>query len=291
VNILVTGAYGQLGRDLCKELRLRGHRVIPCGRRVENENGVLLDVSDRERVMEVFEKYRPDGVVHAAAYTAVDKAEEEPEEVFRCNALGTRNIAEACKAVDAKLIYLSTDYVFRDLGDAPHRPEEEPEEAWNVYGASKLAGERAVRALLDRYFILRISWVFGLFGKNFVKTMLAAGKKHDSVRVVTDQIGRPSYTPDLSRLLGDMIETERYGIYHACNEGENVSWYEFCREIYAQAGLKTKVIPVTTEEYGLNRAKRPMNSRLSTEKLKIEGFCPLPDWRDALTRFLCDYRI
>ena len=232
----------------------------------------------------------PDAVIHCAAWTAVDAAEEPEnrEKVFAINADGTRNLAAACKEIDAKLLYISTDYVFDGTGTEPWQPDSECFAPLNVYGQSKLEGELAVKELLDKYFIVRIAWAFGKNGVNFVETMLRAGKARESVRVVNDQIGTPTYTPDLARLLVDMIQTEGYGIYHATNEGPYVSWYEYTREIYRQAGLHTQVLPVTTEEYGLSKARRPFNSRLDKAKLTEQGFRRLPDWKDALHRYLTD---
>ena len=249
---------------------------------------VQLDITDKEAVEKVLSEAAPDAVIHCAAWTAVDAAEEAENvpRVRMINADGTRNIAAACKGLDCRMMYISTDYVFDGQGTEPWKPDCTAYAPLNVYGQTKLEGELAVREALEKYFIVRIAWVFGRNGKNFIKTMLNVGRTHESVRVVNDQIGTPTYTYDLARLLVDMIETEKYGCYHATNEGGYISWYDFCREIYRQAGLKTEVIPVTTAEYGLSKATRPFNSRLDKSKLVENGFTPLPDWRDALERYL-----
>lgn len=281
MRILVTGANGQLGRDLSAELFRRGHDVI--GVDVQE-----MDITDGRAVDCVLSDVRPDAVIHCAAWTAVDAA-EEPENrdtVRRVNADGTAHIAVACKRLGCKMMYISTDYVFNGEGIQPWEPDCTAYAPLSVYGETKLAGERAVRETLSAFFIVRIAWVFGLHGANFVKTMLRLGQTHDSLRVVRDQIGTPTYTPDLARLLADMIETDRYGCYHATNEGGYLSWAEFAEEIFRQSGMQTKVIPVTTEEYGLSKARRPFNSRLDKSKLAEQGFVPLPDWKDALNRFL-----
>ena len=245
-----------------------------------------LDITDKAAVTKALGVLAPDAVIHCAAWTAVDLAEENPEKVRAINAGGTRNIAEVCEALDCKMLYISTDYVFDGQGDIPWQPDCKDYKPLNVYGQTKLEGELAVAETLEKYFIVRIAWVFGLNGKNFIKTMLNVGKNHDTVRVVCDQIGTPTYTYDLSRLLIDMIETEKYGYYHATNEGGYISWYDFTCEIFRQAGYATKVVPVTTAEYGLSKAARPFNSRLDKSKLTDMGFAPLPDWKDALTRYL-----
>ena len=311
MKVFVTGVTGQLGYDCVKELLSRGHEVIASGGRPwdkvapsgflygegdrpEYDAGsagapyIQLDVTDRDAVLRKVTELGPDAVIHCAAWTAVDAAEEEEnrEKVHAVNALGTRYVAEAAKAADAKLLYVSTDYVFDGKGTRPWEPDDKCYAPLNVYGRSKLDGELAVSGILDKYFIVRTAWVFGLNGKNFIRTMINAGKTHDTVRVVTDQIGTPTYTPDLARLLSDMIETEKYGYYHATNEGGYVSWYDFCREFYRQYGLETTVIPVTTAEYGLSKAKRPENSRLDKSKLTESGFKPLPTWQDAVSRYL-----
>ncbi len=289
MKVFVTGVMGQLGYDCVKELKMRGHEVVGSDIRPSDDEGyVQLDITDKAQVDSVINKVRPDAVIHCAGWTAVDAAEDEEnrEIVKKINADGTRFIAEACASVDAKLLYLSTDYVFDGQGERPWQPDDKNYAPLNNYGQSKLDGELAVAETLDKYFILRIAWVFGLNGNNFIKTMINVGKSHDTVRVVNDQIGTPTYTKDLSRLIVDMIETEEYGYYHATNEGGYISWYDFCVEIYDQYGLDTKVIPVTTAEYGLSKAKRPFNSRFDKSKLKEKGFEPLPDWKDAVSRYL-----
>jgi dTDP-4-dehydrorhamnose reductase len=249
---------------------------------------IALDITDKASVEKVITEVKPDAVIHCAAWTAVDLAEDEDkqEKVRAINAGGTRNIAEVCKALDCKMTYISTDYVFDGQGTEPWQPDCTDYAPLSVYGQTKLEGELAVSGLLEKYFIVRIAWVFGLNGKNFIKTMLNVGKTHDTVRVVNDQIGTPTYTYDLARLLVDMNETERYGYYHATNEGGYISWYDFTCEIYRQAGLATQVVPVTTAEYGLSKAARPFNSRLDKSKLVEAGFAPLPTWQDALNRYL-----
>ena len=300
MKVLVTGVNGQLGHDMMLELAQRGHDPIGSGSgssyrgadRVASMPYEQMNITDAQNVCTVVEKIQPDAVVHCSAWTAVDAAEEEEnrEKVFSLNVRGTRNIAEACRDVGAKLVYLSTDYVFDGQGTRPWQPDDKNYAPLNVYGQSKLEGEFAVRETLEQAFIVRIAWVFGKNGKNFIRTMLNVAKTHDTVRVVNDQIWTPTYTADLARLLTDMIETERYGCYHATNAetepGAYISWYDFTCAIYRQAGLKINVIPVSTEEYGLSRAKRPFNSRLDKNKLQQEGFQLLPDWKDALSRFL-----
>ncbi len=299
MRILVTGVCGQLGHDVVNNAAQRGYESIGSdiqpvysgvadGSAVTKAPYVQLDITDKDAVTSVIGEIRPDAVIHCAAWTAVDAAEDEEnrDKVHKINALGTRYIAEAAKAVDAKMLYLSTDYVFDGKGDRPWEPDDKCYAPLNVYGQSKLDGEIAVSETLEKYFIVRIAWVFGLNGKNFIKTMINVGKTHDTVRVVNDQIGTPTYTLDLSRLLVDMIGTEKYGYYHATNEGGYISWYDFCVEFYKQYGLATKVIPVTTEEYGLSKAARPENSRLDKTKLVKAGFTPLPDWKDAVKRYL-----
>ena len=287
MKVFVTGAGGQLGHDIMKELLRRGHEGI--GSDVTPGGGYLsLDITDAQAVSRVITEIKPDAVIHCAGWTAVDAAEDEDkrELVRRINVDGTRYIADACKANGSKMLYLSTDYVFNGQGETPWTPDCRDYAALNVYGQSKLDGELAVRDTLEQYFIVRIAWVFGRNGKNFVDTMLALSEKYDTLRVVCDQVGTPTYTVDLARLLVDMVETEKYGYYHATNEGGFISWYEFACEIFRQAGKATKVISVTTEEYGLNKAVRPRNSRLDKSKLRQAGFIPLPDWKDALSRYL-----
>ena len=281
MRVLITGVKGQLGYDVVNECKKRGYDVV--GVDVEE-----MDITDADAVRRVLTGACPDVVVHCAAWTAVDAAEEEGNipKVRAVNAGGTQNIATVCKELGCKLLYISTDYVFDGSGTRPWQPDEKDYRPCNVYGQTKLEGELAVANTLEKYFIVRIAWVFGVNGKNFIKTMLNVGKKYDTVRVVSDQIGTPTYTYDLARLLVDMAETEKYGYYHATNEGGYISWYDFACEIFRQAGYPTKVIPVTTAEYGLSKAKRPFNSRLDKRKLRESGFAPLPDWKDALRRYL-----
>ena len=258
------------------------------GTAITQKSYVSLDITDQAAVERVITEINPDVVVHCAAWTAVDMAEDDDkvEKVRAVNAGGTKNIAEVCRKLDCKMIYLSTDYVFNGHGTEPWQPDCTDYQPLNVYGQTKLEGELAVSVNLEKYFIVRIAWAFGVNGKNFIKTMLNVGKNHDTVRVVNDQIGTPTYTYDLARLLVDMAESDRYGYYHATNEGGYISWYDFTCEIYRQAGYSTKVIPVTTEEYGLSKAARPFNSRLDKKKLVENGFTPLPTWQDALSRYL-----
>lgn len=299
MRVFVTGVGGQLGHDVMNELYKRGYEGIGSdlapsysgiqdGSAVTSMPYVALDITNEQAVRETIAKFCPDAVIHCAGWTAVDAAEDEDKQalVRRINVDGTRYIAQVCKERGSKMLYLSTDYVFDGQGTAPWTPDCSSYAAMNVYGQSKLDGERAVAGILEKYFIVRIAWVFGLNGNNFVKTMLNAGKKFPTLRVVNDQIGTPTYTYDLSRLLVDMIETEKYGYYHATNEGGYISWYDFACEIFRQAGYETNVVPVTTAEYGMSKAARPFNSRLDKTKLKEMGFCPLPDWRDALSRYL-----
>ena len=295
MKIFVTGVNGQLGHDCVNELAGRGHEVT--GSDIQEACAlsapyIRLDITDPEAVRKTIGEIRPDAVIHCAAWTAVDAAEdaENREKVDRINRLGTQYIAEAARAADAKMIYISTDYVFDGKGTRPWEPDDTCYAPLNVYGQSKLDGEKAVAGTLDKFFIVRIAWVFGLNGKNFIKTMISVGKTHDTVRVVNDQTGTPTYTPDLARLLADMVVTDKYGYYHATNSesepGGYISWYDFCCEFYRQYGLKTKVIPVTTAEYGLSKAARPENSRLDKSKLAEAGFAPLPPWQDAVARYL-----
>ena len=321
MRFFVTGVNGQLGHDVMNELNKRGYEGVGSdlseayagvadGSAVTTMPYVGLDITDQAAVQKAIEEAKPDVVIHCAAWTAVDAAEDEDKQatVRRVNVDGTRNIAEACKALDCKMLYLSTDYVFDGQGTKPWQPDCKDYKPLNVYGQTKLDGELAVASTLDKYFIVRIAWVFGLNGKNFIKTMVNVGKTHDEVRVVCDQIGTPTYTYDLARLLVDMCETEKYGYYHATNAelpeagtdvGDEqtghaktgpktgyISWYDFCVEIYRQYGLTTKVTPVTTAEYGLSKAARPYNSRLDKKKLVENGFEPLPTWTDAVSRYL-----
>lgn len=279
MKVLVTGVKGQLGHDVVNELNKRGHQ--PIGVDIEE-----MDITDAESVSSVISKANPDAVVHCAAWTAVDAAEDNVEKVRLVNAVGTENIAKECKKLGCKMMYISTDYVFDGQGTTPWQPDCKEYKPLNVYGKTKLEGELAVAENLEKYFIVRIAWVFGKNGKNFIKTMLNVGKTHDAVRVVNDQIGTPTYTYDLARLLVDMIESNKYGYYHATNEGGYISWYDFTKEIFRQAGYTTEVIPVTTAEYGLSKAARPFNSRLDKSKLTENGFELLPTWQDALSRYL-----
>ncbi len=286
MRVLVTGANGQLGHDVVNELKKRGHEAITTD--ILGDMDYLLDIT-KEDVIDSVRKISPEAIIHCAAWTAVDAAEDEEnkEKVYAINVTGTKNLVKAADSLDCKFLYLSTDYVFDGEGEEPWRPDDKSYAPLCYYGETKLLGEKAV-CKLEKFFIVRIAWVFGLNGKNFIKTMVNVGKTHDEVRVVNDQIGTPTYTYDLSRLLVDMIETEKYGYYHATNEGGYISWYDFCVEIYRQAGLNTKVIPVTTLEYGLSKAKRPFNSRLDKSKLSENGFERLPDWKDALDRYLTE---
>lgn len=303
MKVFVTGVCGQLGHDVMNELAKRGHEGVGSditaqyagaadGSAVVSMPYVQLDITDKEAVQQTIAAVHPDAVVHCAAWTAVDLAEDEDkiDKVRAINADGTKYIAEACKTAGSKMMYISTDYVFNGQGMEPWQPDCKEYQPLNVYGQTKLEGELAVAHTLDAYFIVRIAWVFGLNGKNFIRTMLNVGKTHDTVRVVNDQIGTPTYTLDLARLLVDMIETEKYGYYHATNEGGYISWYDFTCEIFRQAGYTTKVVPVTTAEYGLSKAARPFNSRLDKSKLVEQGFTPLPDWRDAVARFWSEMR-
>ena len=304
MKIFVTGVGGQLGHDVVNNAAARGYEVFgadiqPSYSGIQDGSAVVsapyyqVDITDREAVRKSIDQIRPDAIVHCAAWTAVDAAEDEENraKVDSINHLGTLYIAEAAKAADAKMVYLSTDYVFDGQGDRPWEPDDKCYKPLNVYGQSKLDGELSVSGTLDKYFIVRIAWVFGLNGKNFIKTMINVGKTHDTVRVVNDQIGTPTYTLDLARLLVDMLETDRYGYYHATNSGGYISWYDFCCEFYRQYGLDTKVIPVTTAEYGLSKAARPANSRLDKSKLAQAGFTPLPDWKDAVRRYLAEAQL
>ena len=279
MKVLVTGANGQLGHDVVLELSRRGHEAV-------GVDVAEMDITDADACARVIGACAPDTVIHCAAYTAVDAAEENVEVCRRVNALGTENIAKICAKMNVKMMYISTDYVFSGMGETPWQADCTDFASLSVYGRTKLEGEMAVRQLLHQHFIVRIAWVFGKNGKNFVRTMLALSEKYDTLRVVCDQIGTPTYTPDLARLLVDMIETEKYGAYHATNEGGYISWHEFACEIFRLSGKKMTVLPVTTAEYGLSKAARPLNSRLNKAKLKECGLEPLPHWRDALSRYL-----
>ena len=311
-RFFVTGVCGQLGHDVVNELSNRGHIAIGSdiapsyagisdGSPVCSAPYVQLDITQHDDVLTAIENIRSvgplDGIIHCAAWTNVDNAEDENVKplVHKINAEGTRNIAEAAKAADAKLIYISTDYVFGGEGTTPWKPDDKNFKPLNYYAVTKLEGEKAVSSLLEKFFIVRIAWAFGLNGNNFIKTMINVGKKHDQVRVVNDQIGTPTYTLHLARLLADMIETEKYGFYHATNSEETaggyISWYDYCCEIYRQYGLATRVIPVSSTEYGLSKAKRPANSRLDKSKLVEMGFTPLPDWKEAVKHYLQEAKL
>ncbi len=295
MKVLVTGVKGQLGHDVVNELMKRNHEAV--GVDIEE-----MDITNPASVNKVIPEASPDAVIHCAAWTAVDAAEEEEnrQTVVKVNSEGTRTIASVCKKLDIPMMYLSTDYVFDGQGSTPWKPDQTNYAPLNVYGETKLAGEQAVSQILDKFFIVRIAWVFGTHGNNFIKTMLRLGANHDLLTVVDDQIGTPTYTYDLARLLVDMVETKQYGYYHATNEGGYISWYEFACEIFRQAAVlghscyDTKhltVKPVSTAEYGLSKAIRPFNSRLDKEKLKEKGFIPLPTWQDALARYLLEIEI
>ena len=299
MKVFVTGVGGQLGHDIINELYKRGHQgigsdIAPAYSGVADGSAVTsapyfqMDITDGASVQQVLTQVKPDVVIHCAAWTAVDLAEEEENipKVRAINATGTQNIADACKALDCKMVYISTDYVFHGQGETPWEPDCKDYKPLNVYGQTKLEGELAVANTLDKFFIVRIAWVFGRNGNNFIKTMLKLSEKYDTLRVVCDQVGTPTYTLDLSRLLVDMAETEKYGYYHATNEGGYISWYDFACEIFRQAGKNMTVTPVTTAEYGLSKAARPFNSRLDKSKLTQQGFTPLPVWQDALARYL-----
>lgn len=313
MKFFVTGVGGQLGHDVMNELIKRGHEGVGSdiqeqysgvedGSEVTKAPYLSLDITDKEAVKRVIESVKPDAVIHCAAWTAVDMAEDDDKvaKVRAINAGGTQNIADVCKKLDCKMTYISTDYVFDGQGTEPWKPDCKDYKPMNVYGQTKLEGELAVSQTLEKYFIVRIAWVFGLNGKNFIKTMLNVGKTHDTVRVVNDQIGTPTYTYDLARLLVDMNETEKYGYYHATNEGGYISWYDFTKEIFRQAVEqghteygedRITVDPVTTAEYGVSKAARPFNSRLDKSKLVENGFAPLPTWQDALGRYLKEIEI
>jgi dTDP-4-dehydrorhamnose reductase len=289
MKAFVTGVGGQLGFDVINELKKRGY--IAVGSDIVEETSayceyIKLDITDAESVKKVIMEVDPDVVIHCAAWTAVDAAEDEENKakVKAINVDGTQNIANVCKSLDCKMIYISTDYVFNGQGTEPWQPDCKEYAPQNVYGQTKLEGELAVSNTIDKYFIVRIAWVFGVNGKNFIRTMLNVGKKYDTVRVVNDQIGTPTYTYDLARLLVDMIQTDKYGRYHATNEGI-CTWYEFACEIFKQAGMNVSVAPVSSDEYPA-KAKRPSNSRMDKSKLTANGFTPLPTWQDALSRYL-----
>ena len=299
MKIFVTGVAGQLGHDVMNELNRRGHQGVGSdlapvysgiddGSYVTGAPYMPMDITDEQSVAQTLQAVQPDAVIHCAAWTAVDAAEDDDkrDKVYAINVSGTEHIARVCKALNCKMMYISTDYVFNGQGDTPWEPDCQDYAPLSVYGQTKLEGELAVSGMLRKFFIVRIAWVFGLNGKNFVKTMLNLSQRYDSLRVVSDQIGTPTYTLDLARLLVDMIETDRYGYYHATNEGGYISWYDFACEIFRQAGKQVQVTPVTTAEYGLSKAVRPYNSRLDKRKLVENGFTPLPPWQDALARYL-----
>ena len=299
MKVFVTGVGGLLGHDVMNELSRRGYEGIGSdikpdysgiqdGSLVTTMPYIGLDITDKGAVMTTMKDIDPDVIVHCAAWTNVDGAEDPANKplVHKINVEGTQNMADVAKAVDAKIVYLSTDYVFDGQGTTPWKPDDKNYAPLNYYGQTKLEGELAICNIADKYFIVRTAWAFGLNGNNFIKTMVNAGRMHDVVRVVNDQIGNPTYCYDLARLLVDMIETDKYGYYHATNEGDYISWYDFTCEIYRQAGMDTRVIPVTREEYGLSVAARPFNSRLDRGKLKEAGFVPLPQWQDAVARYL-----
>lgn len=299
MKIFVTGVAGQLGHDVMNELARRGHQGVGSdlapaysgiddGSYVTGAPYVSMDITDEQAVAQTLQAVRPDAVIHCAAWTAVDAAEDDDkrDKVYAINVSGTEHVARACKALDCEMMYISTDYVFNGQGNTPWEADCQDYAPLSVYGQTKLEGELAVSGLLRKFFIVRIAWVFGLNGKNFVKTMLNLSQRFSSLRVVSDQIGTPTYTLDLARLLVDMIETDRYGYYHATNEGGYISWYDFACEIFRQAGRQVQVTPVTTAEYGLSKAVRPFNSRLDKRKLAENGFTPLPPWQDALARYL-----
>ena len=301
MKVFVTGVGGQLGHEAVNQLIRRGHEAVGSdiqpqysgaadGSAVVSAPYVQLDITNRSEVSRIITELQPDVIIHCAAWTNVDGAEDPEKQplVYRINAEGTENIAKAARAVGAKMMYISTDYVFDGQGTRPWQPDDKCYAPLIVYGQSKLYGELAVSSILEKYFIVRIAWAFGVSGTNFIKTMINAGKTHDEVRVVNDQIGTPTYMFDLARLLIDMVETDKYGYYHATNEGGYISWYDFCVEFYRQYGLNTKIIPVTTAEYGLSKAARPFNSRLDKGKLIEAGFNPLPDWKDAVKRYLAE---
>ncbi|MBR5047178.1 MAG: dTDP-4-dehydrorhamnose reductase [Eubacterium sp.] len=278
MKVLVTGVDGQLGHDVMAELDRRQIEAL----------GVDLpqmDITDKESVLKTIEDYGPDAVIHCAAWTAVDAAEDAVDQCRKVNAEGTANIAEACSRAGCSMMYISTDYVFDGQGTRPWEPDDPVTQPLNVYGLTKYEGEEAVRSFLDRYFIVRIAWVFGKNGKNFIRTMLNLSEKYQRITVVDDQYGTPTYTFDLARLLVDMILTDRYGIYHVTNEGDYITWYDFACEIFRQAGITMEVVPVSSAEYAA-RARRPENSRMNRSRITGEGFTPLPDWKDALGRYL-----
>lgn len=276
MKVFVTGVKGQLGYDVMNELEKQGLEGI--GVDIDE-----MDITDADQVNKVIKEAAPDAVIHCAAYTAVDAAEDNEDICRKVNAQGTENIAKVCEELDIKMMYISTDYVFDGQGERPWKPDDE-RKPLNVYGQTKYEGELAVEEHVKKFFTVRIAWVFGVNGKNFIKTMLNLGKTHDHLTVVDDQTGSPTYTYDLARLLVDMIQTDKYGRYHATNEGL-CTWYEFACEIFKQAGMNVSVAPVSSDEYPA-KAKRPSNSRMDKSKLTANGFQPLPTWQDALSRYL-----
>lgn len=287
--VLVTGANGQLGSDLCKELVKHGHTVYKTGtKNISEHNYFRLDITKKEDVEQLLVFLKPDAVIHCAAWTAVDEAEKIPNKamVSKVNFEGTKNIAEVCKVIGAKMIYISTDYVFDGTGERPWEADSVNFGPLNVYGKTKLDGELSVSMILEKYFIVRISWVFGKNGNNFVKTMLKLSETHKDLSVISDQIGTPTYTPDISKLLCEMVESDKYGYYNATNEGGFISWFDFAVEIFKQKGIDMNVSPVLTKDYRASLAKRPLNSRLDKSKLSKNGFTALPDWKDALSRYI-----
>lgn len=298
MKLLITGVAGQLGHDVANEAFNRGHEVIGSDIVAVSSltcagDYVQLDITDKDTVENVINTIHPDAIIHCAAWTAVDAAEDEGNrpKVHAINVEGTRNIAEAAKSTNSKLLYLSTDYVFNGQGTRPWQPDDKNYAPLNYYGLTKLEGEKAVTSTLEKWYVVRIAWVFGLNGKNFIKTMINVGKTHPEVRVVDDQIGTPTYTKDLARLLVDMVETEKYGYYHATNEGGYISWADLAEEAYRVAGMDVKVNRVSTSEYGASVARRPMNSRLDKSKLITSGFQPLTDWRDAVKRYILEAKL
>ena len=292
MKVFVTGVLGQLGNDCIIELKKRNIDYVGSDiKDIEGKNNyIALDITRKKDVEDVITKVKPDAIIHCAAWTNVDAAEDEEnkELVMKINAEGTKNLADAAKKIGSKFVYISTDYVFNGQGDAPIDPDCKDFSPLNYYGLSKLEGEKNVERILDKFFIVRIAWVFGLNGNNFIKTMLKLSETKNELNVVSDQIGTPTYTKDLSVLLVDMILTEKYGFYHATNEGGFISWADFAKEIFKQANIQMKINEVTTKEYGISKAARPFNSRLDKAKLTESGFKSLPSWKDALRRYLLE---
>lgn len=290
MKILITGVNGQLGHDVIHEALNRGHEAIgtDINDSTKDYSYIKLDITNEEDVKKAINDIKPDALIHCAGYTNVDSAEDinNHDTVDKINHLGTSYLAKTIKDIQGKMIYISTDYIFDGKDELPHKEDDINYKPLNYYGLSKLKGELTVKEILDKYFIVRISWAFGINGNNFVKTMLKLSDNHNEIKVVNDQIGSPTYTPDLARLLIDMIETDKYGIYHVTNEGNYISWYDFAKEIFKFANVNVNVVPVSTKEYGISKAQRPLNSRLDKKKLIEKGFKPLPDWKDALIRYL-----